>query len=172
MKTAAAPQQALPKSMAAPGLLADIVTKKYADALPLYRQEDIFRRHDIDIKRSTMSQWVIGLGELVRPLINLAKDELLSCPVVQGDETRYQILTGTAKPATSESYVWVFINGAREGPRIILYEVGPSRSHKVPLAFLEGFSGYLQADGYEAYVSAATKKRRFFDVGRAATAAR
>jgi transposase len=165
LKTAPVEPQPLPKSMAAPGLLAYIVTGKYADALPLHRQEDIFRRHGIDLKRSTMSQWVIGLGALVRPLINLAKEELLSLPVIQGDETHYQILSGTGKAATSESYVWVFINGTRTGPKIILYEVGPSRSHTVPLAFLEGYEGYLQADGYEAYETFAAKRPKITLLG-------
>ena len=165
MKTAPIEPQPLPKSMAAPGLLAHIVTGKYADALPLYRQEAIFKRYGIDLNRSTMSQWVIGLGTVVMPLINLAKEELLALAAVQADETRYQILNGTGKAATSESYVWVFINGTRDGPKIILYEIGPSRSHAVPLAFLEGYEGYLQTDGYGGYDTLAGKMPKLTLVG-------
>jgi transposase len=165
LKTAPLEPQALPKTMASAGLLAYIVVGKYADALPLYRQEAIFKRHGIDLKRSTLSQWVISAGKLVQPLLNLAKEELLDQPLIQSDETRYQILAGTGKEATSNSYVWVFINAARCGPRIIIYEVGPSRSHTVPLTFLEGYSGYLQTDGYGAYDTLAAKSPGLIHVG-------
>lgn len=165
VRVAPAELQPLPKTMAAPGLLAYIVTAKYADALPLYRQEAIFKRSGIDLKRSTMSSWVIGLGALVRPLLNLAQEKLLEQPVIQGDETRIQILTGTGKAATSDSYMWCFVNGCRDGPRIILYELGPTRSHAVPLRFLEDYRGYLQSDGYEAYQTFANKRPHVTLVG-------
>jgi transposase len=157
VKVAPPEVQAIPKSMATASLLAYIVVGKYCDALPLYRQESILARSGIDLPRSTLASWMIKCGELVRPLINLAKDELLESQVILADETRYQILKSTGKKATSQSYVWVFMKAGPEGPKIIIYEVGPSRSHTVPLEFLDGYEGFLHTDGYEAYETLATR---------------
>jgi transposase len=143
--------------MAAPGLLAYIAVSKYADALPLARQEGIFKRYGIDLVRSTMASWIIALGVVVMPLINLIRDELLKGKVIQADETRIQVRNGTGKKATAESYMWAFTRDGPNGQKIILYELGPSRSHTVPLRVLEGFTGFLHTDGYEAYETLAAK---------------
>ena len=157
MKTAPVEAQPIPKSMASPGLLAYIATSKYADALPLARQEGIFKRYGIDLVRSTMASWMITLGTIVTPLINLIREELLKGLVIQADETRIQIHKGTGKESTAESYMWAFMRDGPNGSKIVLYEVGPSRSHTVPLRVLEGYSGYLQTDGYSAYETLGAK---------------
>jgi transposase len=151
MKTAPVEKQPIPKSMAAPGLLAYIAVSKYADALPLARQEGIFKRYGIDLVRQTMARWMITLGVLVTPLINLIRDELVKGKVIQADETRIQVHKGTGKAATAESYMWAFMANGPSGEKIVLYELGPSRGHTVPLRVLDGFSGYLHTDGYVAY---------------------
>ena len=151
IKTAALEPQAIPKSMAAPGLLAYIAVSKYADALPLARQEGIFKRYGIELVRSTMASWIIALGALVIPLINLIRDELVKGKVVQADETRIQVHKGTGKAATAENYMWAFTGSGPGGSKIVLYEFGPSRSHTVPLRVLDGFAGFLHTDGYIAY---------------------
>jgi transposase len=151
IRTAPVEKQPIPKAMAAAGLLAYIVVSKYADALPLARQEGIFKRYGIDLVRSTMASWVIALGVLVTPLINLIREELLKGRVIQADETRIQVRNGTGKKATAESYMWAFTRDGPSGEKIVLYELGPSRSHTVPLRVLDGYSGYLHTDGYEAY---------------------
>jgi hypothetical protein len=143
--------------MAAPGLLAYITVSKYVDALPLARQESIFKRYDIDLVRSTMASWMIALGKLVTPLMSLVKEELIKGPVIQADETRIQVHKGTGKKATAENYMWVFLRNGPNESKIVLYELGPSRSHTVPLRILDGFVGYLHTDGYEAYETLATK---------------
>jgi len=157
MKTAPVEPQPIPKSMAAPGLLAFVAVSKYGDALPLARQEGIFKRYGIELVRSTMASWIIALGVLVIPLINLIRDELLKGKVIQADETRIQVRNGTGKKATAESYMWAFTHAGEGGEKIVLYELGPSRSHTVPLRVLEGFTGYLHTDGYEAYETLAGK---------------
>ena len=123
---------------------------KYQDALPLYRQEQILQRIGVDIPRATLANWMIQAGTLVQPLINLLRDQLLGYHVVQMDETTVQVLKEAGKAAQSKSYLWV----QRGGPpdhRIILYDYDPSRAQGVPKRLLEGFSGYLQTDGYEGY---------------------
>jgi hypothetical protein len=85
--------------------------------------------------------------------------------VIQGDETPIQILRQNGKKATSKSTMWVFLGGDRDGPPIVLYELGPSRSHTVPLEFLKGYEGFLQTDGYEAYETLAAKNKKITLVG-------
>jgi len=146
--TAPMPPQPIPKSMASPTLLAHIAVSKYADGLPLYRQEGMFRRLGIDLPRASLANWMVKTGELVVPLVNLLRDELLASGFVQCDETRYQVLKEPGKTATSQSYLWV---QHAPDPGIVLYDYDPSRSAEVPKRLFAGFEGVLQTDGYEGY---------------------
>lgn len=149
LKTAPAPTVLLPKSMASPSLIAYIITAKYTDALPLYRQEMMFARIGAVITRQTMARWMIKVSEKLIPLYNLLQDSLLARNYIQMDETRVQVLKEDGKKATSKSYMWI-----RHAPGynpIVLYDYDPTRSREVPMRLLEGFSGYLQCDGYDAY---------------------
>ncbi|VAW72892.1 Mobile element protein, partial [hydrothermal vent metagenome] len=101
------PAQPIPKSMASPGLLAHVTVSKYQDALPLYRQEKILQRIGVDIPRSTLSNWMIKVGELTQPVINLLRDQLLSYDIILMDETTVQVLNEDGKKAQSKSYLWV-----------------------------------------------------------------
>jgi hypothetical protein len=157
------PPQPIPKSIASPALLAHVCTAKYADALPLYRQEDILRRAGIELPRATLANWMLKLGELVVPLINLLRDTVLECGVVQMDETTVQVLKEQNKAASTKSYMWVQ-RGGPPGKPVILFDYDPSRSGTVPVRLLDGFSGFLQCDGYEGY-SAVGKREDIVLVG-------
>jgi transposase len=146
--TAPLPPQPIPKSLASPTLLAHVAVSKYADGLPLYRQETMFQRLGIDLPRSSLAHWMVKTGELVQPLVNLLRDDLLASGFVQCDETRYQVLKEPGKAATSQSYLWVQL--APE-PGVVLYDYDASRSAEVPKRLLAGFEGFLQTDGYEGY---------------------
>jgi len=146
------PAQMIPKSVASPSLLASIAVAKYADALPLYRQETILKRAGIELSRATLAHWMVKLGEGIEPLINLMRETLVSHDFIQCDETRFQVLKEPGKAATSLSYLWVQYGGPLWAP-LILYEYDRSRSSEVPERLLEDFGGYLQTDGYEGYAS-------------------
>lgn len=150
VKTAPLPPQPIPKSNASPGLLAHIAVAKYQDALPLYRQQQIFKRMEIDLPRNTLASWMIKTGMLVQPLLNLLDDQLLSEPLVHCDETPTQVLKEPDKRAQSKSYMWVRISGPPD-KRIILYDYASSRSGDVAKQLFEGYSGYLQTDDYAGY---------------------
>ncbi|MCK4415239.1 MAG: IS66 family transposase, partial [Candidatus Eisenbacteria sp.] len=150
VKIAPLPPQPIPKSMAAPSLLAHVTVSKYVDALPLHRQSKMLERIGIDLPRATLANWMIATGKLVQPLINLMRDDLLSGPVIQCDETRCQVLKEPGKPAQSQSYLWAERGGTAESP-VILFDYDPSRSGEVPKRLLEGYVGYLQTDGYKGY---------------------
>ncbi|MCB1695558.1 MAG: IS66 family transposase [Halioglobus sp.] len=150
IQTAPLPGQPIPKSMASPGLLAHIAVSKYQDALPLYRQEQILQRVGLTIPRATLANWMIRCGQLIQPLINLLRDHLLAYDIVQMDETTVQVLKEPGKTAQSKSYLWLQRGGPPDQP-VILFDYDPSRAQTVPMALLEGFAGYLQADGYSGY---------------------
>lgn len=145
------PPQPIPKSMASPGLLAFIATAKYADGMPLYRQEGILQRIGCDIPRATLASWMIRCGDLVTPLINLLRDRMLEGPLVQCDETPIQVLKVPGKKPTSKSFMWVTARWDDDGKKIVLYEFASSRSSEVPLRIFKGYKGYVQTDGYEGY---------------------
>ena len=146
IKTASLPAQPIPKSMAAPGLLAHIAVSKYQDALPLYRQEQILTRIGVGIPRATLANWMIQAGQLIQPLINLLQDRLLAYDIIQMDETTVQVLNEPGRSAQSKSYLWVQRGGPPERP-VLLYDYDPSRGAGVPKRLLEGFKGTLQTDG-------------------------
>ncbi len=150
VKIAALPPQPVPKSSASPGLLAHIVTAKYQDALPLYRQEKIFARLDIELPRATMAGWMIRAGELVVPLLNLMNETVLDYDILQMDETPVQVLKEAGRAAASRSYMWVRRGGPPDSP-IILFDYAPSRGAEVPERLLQGYRGYLQSDDYQGY---------------------
>ena len=101
-------------SLASPSSVADIMAKKYADGLPLARQEKIWAREGVELSRATMSNWVIQCSQTwLKPLYKHMKQHLLEQDVIHADETVVQVLKEDGKPATSESRMWVYASGAR-----------------------------------------------------------
>ncbi len=150
IKLAPLPKQPIPKSLVSPGLLAHVTVSKYQDALPLYRQEQILQRIGVDIPRATLANWMIKAGELIQPVINLLRDQLLSHDIIQMDETTVQVLNEQGKTAQSKSYLWVQ-RGGPPGHPVVLFDYDPGRGASVPTRLLEGFKGTLQTDGYAGY---------------------
>jgi transposase len=148
--TAPLPAQPIPKSNASPGLLAHISTSKFVDGMPLYRQEGILARYKISVSRTAMACWMIKLGELVVPLINLMHETQLAYDILQMDETSVQVLKEDGRPATAKSYMWVR-RGGPPGQRIILFDYAASRAGAIPMRLLEDYKGYLQSDAYAGY---------------------
>jgi hypothetical protein len=132
--------------------LAHVAVSKYVDALPLYRQEAMLIRLGVDLPRATLANWMIKVGQLVVPLVNRIREQLLAGDYLQCDETRFQVLKEPGKRAQSQSYLWVQRGGTEDQP-LLLYDYDPSRSGEVPKRLLEGFQGYLQTDGYEGYTA-------------------
>ncbi|MBP9778139.1 MAG: IS66 family transposase [Rickettsiaceae bacterium] len=149
--TAPAPKLPISKSIATPGLLSEIIISKYADHLPLYRQEQILQRMGIDITRATLSTWIIKCSELLYPLIDLQKQYIISHKYIQADETTLQVLNEPGKNNTSKSYMWVF-NGGTPEKRAVVFQYNPTRSGEVATRFLENYIGALQSDAYSGYM--------------------
>jgi transposase len=92
VKIAPAPVQLIPKSIATEGLLAHIAVSKFADGLPLYRQQKIFGRLDVDLSRATMANWMIQAAGCCQPIIELLHREIRSGPA---DQYRRKSVSGT-----------------------------------------------------------------------------
>ena len=144
------PAQALPRSLASPGLLAHVATAKYADALPLYRQHQQLKRLGVDLSRTTLATWMVRAGALVVPLVNLLREELLERPYLLMDETTVQVLKEPGKGAQSKSQLWAQMSAGPEPP-IVLFDYDPTRAGDVPKRLLAGFTGALHTDGYSGY---------------------
>ncbi len=156
------PVQIIPKSIAHSSLLAAIVTGKFVDGLPLYRQERMFAREGIELSRQTMAGLLIQLKTPLKPVAAALKALLCQGPVVQVDETRLQVLDEPGRENTQPSFMWVFCGGPPQAP-VRWFEYAPSRGAEVPQRVLfpaEARSPpggdpprvfYLQSDGYSAY---------------------
>jgi len=150
VKVAPAPVQLLPKAIASGGLMAHILCAKFADSLPFYRQEHQFARLGADIPRATMCRWAMRVAEACLPLKNLLRQEILSGPLINGDETTVQVLKEPGKAANSTSYMWVFRGGPAGAPSLY-FHYHQTRSGDVAAEFLDGYKGVVQTDGYVGY---------------------
>ena len=156
VKIAPRPAQIIPKSIAHSSLLAAIVTNKFVDALPLYRQEQIFAREGITLSRQTLSGLLMQLQAPLQPVAAAFKALLRQGPVVHVDETPVQVLREPGREAEQQSYMWVFCGGPPEQP-VRWFEYAPSRAAEVPHRVLfPADTGppvpfYLHSDGYSAY---------------------
>lgn len=150
VKIAPVPPQIIPKSIASPGLLSSILTAKFIDHTPFYRQEKQLIRLGVTISRTSMCKWAMQAASACQPLLNLLQDEVLSGYYINIDETTLQVLQEPGRSATTKSYMWIFRRGDPTRP-VLLYQYHPTRSGDVVKAFLHGFKGYVQTDGYVAY---------------------
>lgn len=198
ISTVSMPEQPIVGGLAGPGLLADIIISKYDDSMPLYRQNQRFKRMDnVDIPESTLCDWVAKAAFWLEPIVEVMKNDSKRAIKLHSDDTTVPVL---AKGKTKLGRLWVYLSdgAGNDGvaPIVIkdkkstepinntnkcsIYEYTPTREAIWPLKFLSGFSGFLQADAYSGYNEAITKenitevacmahaRRYFFDVAKAA----
>ena len=162
------------KGIPTTGLLAQVLVGKYADHLPLYRQEAIFTRAGLAIPRSTLAQWVGTCGVRLQPLVDALKTEILSRQVLHADETPVAMLKpGEGK--THRAYLWAYAPGAFENIKAVVYDFCESRSGEHARRFLGEWRGSLICDDYSGYKKGlaqgltevgclAHARRKFFDL--------
>lgn len=142
----------IPGSFASPEAIAYLMTQKFVMASPLYRLEQEMQRQNVPLSRQTMSNWILRAEEdWLKPIYDELHQRLLRQEVLHGDETTLQVLREPGKAAQSKSYMWLYrTSGDAEHP-VVLYEYQPNRKAQNAIEFLNGFSGYLHADGYQGY---------------------
>jgi transposase len=150
VRIAPVPVSLIPKSNATEGLLAHIAVAKFADGLPLYRQQKIFKRLGVDLPRATLANWMCLAAERCGPLMDLLVQEIRSGPLINIDESPLQVLKEPGRSNTTKSFMWVFCGGPLKAP-VVLYQYHPTRSGQTALKFLDGYQGYIQTDGYSGY---------------------
>jgi transposase len=158
MRLAAKPPQVIPKGLLSEAALAWVISSKYLDGLPLYRQAALLGRFGgTQLSRNTLAASVVRIGQAVQPVINLLRDHLLEAPLVFGDETEVQVLKEPGRKAQAKSYMWAQMTQGSghdgTGPPIRLFAYAPSRSAETARRLYAGMrhQGVLMSDGYEPY---------------------
>lgn len=142
------PSRPIEKCLAGNFLLASILINKYVDHLPLYRQQQIFKRRGIQIAPSTIDSWVSKLGFLLEPLYNAMVESVKHSSYIQADETPTRVLDKNKKGKSHRGYYWVYHSPLK---RMVVFDYQKSRNKDAPRKILENYKGYLQSDGYAVY---------------------
>ena len=138
----------LPKAIAGPGLLAQIIIDKYVDHLPLYRQEQRFKREGVNIPYSTISDWIKNGCVLLDALGESLKKMVISSNYLHADETPLKVLDKNKKGTTHRGFYWVYHNSI---DNLVWFDYREGRGREGPNEILKDFKGYLQTDGYSVY---------------------
>ena len=141
------PAMAIDKGIPAEGMLAYVLTSKYADHLPLNRLEGMLQRHDIDVNVSTMCDWVARCADLLKPLVARMREAILASPKVHCDATVMPVKSKKRKGSTYNGYLWAYLGTLND----VYFEFTPSQSRDGPNAFFEGYTGYVQVDAHSSF---------------------
>ncbi len=149
-----APSRPIDRGLAGAGLLAHILTSKYADHLPLYRQAQIYVREGVELERSTMAEWVGGCHRLLDPLIESIGRYVFAADKLHADDTPVPVLDpGRGKTKTGR--LWTYVRDDRPAastdPPAVLFRYSPDRRGERPRGHLKDFKGILQADAYSGF---------------------
>jgi transposase len=182
VQKAAAPSRAIDRGLPGPGLLAHVLVAKYADHLPLYRQEAIYARSDVELSRSTLAGWVGASCRTMAPLSEALRRYVLEAGKLHGDDTPVPVLApGNGKTRTGR--LWTYVRDDRpagdSSAAAVWFAYSPDRQGEHPRRHLQEFRGTLQADGYagfnKLYESGGIReaacwahvRRKFFDLHQA-----
>jgi transposase len=145
--TASAPERPIERIVAGASLLAHLAVSKFAQHLPLYRLEQIFGGQGVEISRKTMCQWLGAVAELLCPIVEAMKRDILAWPLIQSDDTVIRYQDRSHRGQTSRGYLWAYSKPWAE----VVFDFRTDRSRAGPLEFLAGYRGGVQADGYAGY---------------------
>ncbi|MEY2343352.1 IS66 family transposase [Acidithiobacillus sp. IBUN Pt1247-S3] len=176
------PAQVIDKGRPTARLIAQVITAKYLDHLPLYRQEQQYARLGVALSRATLCSW-LGQGEFwLQILAGACKESLLQGQILHTDETSLPVLhPGNGK--TQKAYLWVYRSQADAEYPIVVFDYAPNRQGIHPQTFLGAWKGILQTDDYAGYDALYRKgeiieagcwahvRRHFYDVNQAAPSA-
>ena len=168
------PVQIIDKGIPTSGLLSHVLIAKYADHLPLYRQESIFTRAGLPIARSTLADWVGRCGVALQPLVDALRETLVTHPILHADETPVQMLS-PGKKKTHRAYVWAYASTNFSKVKGVVYDFAPGRSGEHARTFLKTWQGKLVCDDFAGYKESfkrgiteigcmAHARRKFFDL--------
>jgi transposase len=134
--------------LAGNSVLTQILVSKYVDHLPLYRQQQIFKRADIEIAPSTIDSWVAQSGNLLEPLYDRMVEYVKNQRYLQADETTLKVLDNNKKGETHLGYLWAY---HAVMSKMCVFDYQKGRGKDAPRQMLMGYRGALQTDGYQVY---------------------
>jgi transposase len=146
--TADKPAQPIPKGLPGPGLVAHVITEKYADHIPLNRQQRRLARQGVEITRSTLCDWMGAAAKALEPLYDLMKTLILLCSTIHTDDTPVKVRDSERKIKVT-GRLWIYVGDFLYPYNV--FDFTMSRSRDGPSKFLEGFHGFLQADAFGGY---------------------
>ncbi len=152
------PDTFLPKCRADESLLADILVKKFADHLPLYRISEILSREGLGISRQLLSQWVLRSATALSPLYEVMRSKILQSNNVFIDESPVKMLL-PGKGKAHQAYMWVLVGGDTSDPPYRIYDFRLNRKHHNASEILSGYTGAVHSDKYGAYEAIANRKQ-------------
>jgi len=158
IRIAPLPESLLDRCQADESLLADIMVRKYADHLPLYRISEILARDGIGISRQTLCKWILRVGQALKPLYNEMRKFVLASGNVFVDETPIKMLEGS-KGKAQQAFMWMIAGGKEANPSYRIYAFRTNRSHIHAENLLKDYKGILHSDKYGAYEKMAQKKQ-------------
>lgn len=153
------PAHIIPKGVAEPSLIAQLVISKHCDHMPLYRQQPVLARSDIHLPVSTMADIVGRAGAALTPLAESLHRMLLTRDVLHADETPLQILDTKKGGKSRPGYLWAYVSGEKSGPAIVCFDSQPGRSSRYAAEYLKDWTGSLVVDGYPAYETLAGQNK-------------
>jgi len=152
IKQGEAPNAVIEGGNATPESIAHIAVQKYANGMPLYRQEQDWARQGIDLSRQTMSNWLMKAGEeWLKPIYERLTKLLLLEGVLHADDTGLKVLHEDGKKSKSKSRMYLYRTSGCAKRAIVVYEYRPDWGWDNPKEFLAGYKGYLHTDGHEGY---------------------
>ena len=148
VSTAAVPARITPKSLLSDQVIIDLVIGKYCESLPLYRQQSMLRRDaGVEIALSTLDDAVMRVGELLIPITQAIKRDLLAGTYLQADETPVGVQTQDKRGRNHQAYLWQYGSPGKG----VVFDFRMGRDRDGPKQFLGHFEGLLQTDGYQGY---------------------
>ena len=155
-----APSRPIPRSMAGPNLLAYVLTSKFDDHIPLYRQNEIFARMGANIPDTTLVDWCGGAMKTLAPLIEKIETRIMASDLLHADDTPIRVLDRSKRDkgvgkGVKKGRIWAYVRDQRPwagtAPPGAVYYFAPDWKKEHVLAHLGDASGILQADGYKGY---------------------
>src|SRR6202790_4825144 len=163
------PARPIEKGRPGPGLLAHVVSSKYADHLPLYRLQQIFERHGVQITRRTLSEWNGAVADLLEPIVRVMhREQVCRSPWIECDDTTLDVQDPSRAPEIRTGHLWVYRGELGE----VVYDFTWSRNRDGPLKMLAHYRGYLQVDAAPAYDDVFAQSPGIIEVGCMAHARR
>ncbi|MGK3961838.1 IS66 family transposase [Sorangium sp. So ce118] len=146
--TTADSEKVMDRGRPGPGLLASIIVEKFEDAMPLYRQAQQYARFGVSLSPSTLGEWSAFALDVLAPVAKRIQERVLGACYVRADDTGMRVLDRDHPAGVKRGHIWAFV-----GAELVTFVYAPDWQPKHPAALLQGFTGYLQGDGYAGYAA-------------------